>query len=210
MALKALNFSLRPAYAAALPLEWTCQSCRRHQSTFRRTRKALRVKPDSSFLPTTTEPTDHVIFNPPSSAPNIYHTPMKFLPKDDPRQKLHTLATATRPPSSIVPTPSSDSPTKTRLIPSVRPIYQKKYHLTQVEIDEIRRLREEDPRHWTRVRLGEKFNCSEFFISLCCKSPEIAAEREKEIEQIKSRWGRSKREAREERVERRKLWGRDA
>ena len=33
-------------------------------------------------------PGDHIIFNPPSSAANVYHTPPKFLPPTDPRKKL--------------------------------------------------------------------------------------------------------------------------
>lgn len=92
----------------------------------------------------------------------------------------------------------------------MRPQYEKKYHLTQEQIDEIRRLRAEDPRMWTRVRLAEKFECSQFFVSLCCVAPEIKAEREKELEQIKKKWGRRKREAREDRQTRKAGWGKDA
>ncbi|KAK4504139.1 hypothetical protein PRZ48_005055 [Zasmidium cellare] len=162
---------------------------------------------------------NHIIFNPPSSAPNVYHTPSKFLPKSDPRRALYTTAAATptaeAPKSkpkgilaSIANERAASTPPASQLKP-VRPIYEKKYHLTQEDIDEIRRLRKEDPRTWTRVRLAKKFDCSEFFVSLCASAPEIADEREKELERIKSKWGRKKREARELRQERKKLWGRD-
>jgi hypothetical protein len=34
--------------------------------------------------------TSHIIFNPPPSMPNVYHTPLKFLPKNDPRRELYS------------------------------------------------------------------------------------------------------------------------
>ena len=91
----------------------------------------------------------------------------------------------------------------------IRPQYEKKYHLGQAEIDEIRKLRKQDPRKWTRVRLAEKFECSQFFVSLCCCAPEIKDEQDKALEAIKKKWGRRKTEAREERKARKVLWGRD-
>ena len=199
--------ALRPSASTIENSGYVCQACRRHESTYRRTRKALRVKPDPSFLPSKTETQDHIIFNPPSSAPNVYHTPPLFLPSNDPRRKLHT-----RIPTS--PTTSSASPAtakeKRPLPQAVRPEYQKKYHLTPEQVEEIRRLRKEDPRKWTRVRLAEKFECSQFFVSLCCSAPEVKAEQDKQLEDIKKRWGRKKTEAREARQERKKLWGQDA
>ncbi|KAK5164763.1 uncharacterized protein LTR77_009426 [Saxophila tyrrhenica] len=203
---------LRPSTLPNDTASFICQACRRNASSFRRTRKALRVKPDPSFAPSKTEPTDHIIFNPPSSAPNVYHTPSKFLPASDPRRKLHTLApsSTTTPPS----TPSTSSPNEASAsasrLRSIRPQYEKKYHLGREQIDEIRRLREEDPRQWTRVRLAEKFECSQFFVSLCCSAPAVKKEQDRQLEAIKRRWGRRKTEAREERKARKALWGRDA
>ncbi|KAI4720464.1 hypothetical protein E4T48_03366 [Aureobasidium sp. EXF-10727] len=168
----------------------------RHVSSFRRTKKMLLVQPDPSFTSKTGNQ-DHIIYNPPSSAPNVYHTPLKFLPKDDPRRRLHTLL---RPTASAAETTSS-------LPPAVRPVYEKKYHLKEADIEEIRRLRAEDPRKWTRVRLAEKFECSQFFVSLCCSAPAIKDERQAELEKIKEKWGRTKREAREDRQTRKQSWG---
>ena len=170
------------------------QQCR-HVSSFRRTKKMLLVQPDPSFT-TTTGDQDHIIYNPPSSAPNVYHTPLKFLPKDDPRRRLHTLLRPTASDSANTPLP-----------PAVRPVYEKKYHLKQADIEEIKRLRAEDPRKWTRVRLAEKFECSQFFVSLCCSAPQIKDERQAELEKIKEKWGRTKREAREDRQTRKQSWG---
>ncbi|EMC92157.1 hypothetical protein BAUCODRAFT_38182 [Baudoinia panamericana UAMH 10762] len=210
--------TLRPSITAAESTGYICQSCRRQESTYRRTRKALRVKPDPSFLPSKTETQDHIIFNPPSSAPSVYHTPSLFLPQDDPRRRVHTRASSAgaNPPSTpgISRVPSATAtvpPTKDRtLLPSVRPTYEKKYHVTPEQVEEIRRLRQEDPRQWTRVRLAERFECSQFFISLCCSAPEVKAEHDKALEEIKKKWGRRKAEAREARKERKKLWGMDA
>lgn len=169
------------------------QQCR-HVSSFRRTKKMLLVQPDPSFKSSTGNQ-DHIIYNPPSSAPNVYHTPLKFLPKDDPRRRLHTLLRPT----------ASDSTSS--LPPAVRPVYEKKYHLKEADIAEIRRLRAEDPRQWTRVRLAEKFECSQFFVSLCCSAPQIKDERKVELEKIKEKWGRTKTEAREDRQTRKQSWG---
>ncbi|KAK5120731.1 hypothetical protein LTR85_006089 [Meristemomyces frigidus] len=206
--------ALRPSIATTETCGFVCNACRRQQSSYRRTRKALRVKPDPSFLPSTTETQDHIIFNPPSSAPNVYHTPLKFLPKTDPRSRLRTSApTSSATPSTTPATSSISSPTaaSTRSLPTpVRPQYQKKYHLTQEQVEEIRTLRAEDPRKWTRVRLAEKFECSQFFVSLCCSAPEVKAEQDKALEEIKRKWGRRKTEARDARQERKKLWGQDA
>ncbi|KAF2773826.1 hypothetical protein EJ03DRAFT_258828, partial [Teratosphaeria nubilosa] len=193
----------------------------RHQSSYRRTRKALRVRPDPSFLPATTETQDHIIYNPPSSVPNVYHTPQKFLPKTDPRIKIHTAAQASaaanQPPSTSTSRLLPQQPmTKQPLPEPIRPIYQKKYHVTPEQVEEIRKLRKEDPKHWTRYRLAEKYDCSQFFIGLCWSTPEaatppdLAAQYKADLENIKSKWGPRKREAREMRSERKKLWGRDA
>lgn len=70
-------------------------------------------------------------------------------------------------------------------------------------------MRTEDPRTWTRMRLAEKFGCSQFFVSLCAQAPKVAEERKRELEEIKKRWGRAKTEAREDRQRRKELWGRE-
>lgn len=232
MATQLFKQLLRPSATSIDTTAYICQACKRQESSYRRTRKALRIKPDPSFLPSKTATQDHIIFNPPSSAPNVYHTPLKFLPPTDPRRKLHTLAakpSPTTPPSSTPaspPEPSSalhsiaasraqqpSSPlhpiATSHALPPVRPIYEKRYHVTESQIEEIRRLRAEDPRKWTRVRLAEHFSCSQFFVSLCCSSPEMAREQERKLEEVKKRWGRRKTEAREDRLTRKSSWGVD-
>lgn len=212
------NLALRPSPTSHKASNWICLACR-HKSTFRRTRKALRVKPDPSFLPSKTETQDHIIFNPPSSAPNVYHTPLKFLPKGDPRRRFYSAASlqpSAPPPQDALAAAEAEEPqttfqqiaaTRTRLPPSVRPKHEKKYHLTEPQIEEMRRLRAEDPRQWTRGRLAERFECSQFFVSLCCSAPEMKAEQEALAEAARARWGRRRREATEDRATRKVLWG---
>lgn len=226
MATSFLSSVLRPSIPSSETAIFVCRTCRRNAATSRRTRKLLRVKADSSFAPSKTETQDHIIFNPPSSAPNVYHTPAKFLPPSDPRRAILQQR------ETPIPTPKEETATQeetcapsilamlaarggqrasppAQSLSTVRPPHEKKYHLKQEQIDEIRRLRAEDPRKWTRVRLAEKFECSQFFVSLCCSAPEIKKEQDLELEKIKSRWGRRKTEARLARKERKKLWGQD-
>ena len=212
MALSLFSKVSRPSSISSDSYAFVCHACRRNVASFRRTRKALRVKADPSFAPSKTEPQDHIIFNPPSSAPNVYHTPLKFLPKSDPRRKLHSLApmSSATPPSTPSTSSEANAASSPQRLKSIRPQYEKKYHLGPEQMEEIRRLRKEDPKKWSRIRLAEKFECSQFFIGLCCCAPEVKEERDRELEAIKKRWGRKKTEAREERKARKALWGRDA
>ncbi|KAF2091404.1 hypothetical protein K490DRAFT_70251 [Saccharata proteae CBS 121410] len=200
----------------------------RLESTARRHVQRLRVPPSPSFANTSIHH-DHIVFNPPSAAPNVYHTPMKFLPQGDRRRDLYaaTQRLASSQPAGTSPIAATGTPLSTtspthaqpqlhhkptpadRLPPPVRQPYEKKYHLTEEDVNEIRRLRAEDPAVWTRIRLAEKFECSEFFIGLVAPNEQRSLERRQRLEQIRQRWGRQKREAREDRSRRREMWGRD-
>jgi len=181
---------------------WTANTrvnSRRHESSFRRTKQRLRVKPDSSFTSSNTYAQDHIVFNPPSSAPSVYHTPSKFLPPNDRRRQLFAAA------AGPVPQPQNS-----RLPPPVRKPYEKQYHLTATDMEEIRRLRGEDPNVWTREKLAKKFNCSNLFVGIVCEASRKRREGQQQIlEAVKLKWGRRRRIAREDRVKRRETWGRD-
>ena len=177
-------------------------TARRHESSARRTTKRLRTKPDPSFTSSipASQLNDHIVFNPPSSAPSPYHTPPVFLPPNDPRRKLF------RQYSNANPYKSPDR----RLPPPVRRPYEKKYHLNEEDFAEIRRLRAEDPYKWTRNKLAEKFGCSQFFVGMVAEATKEKKDVEREkIEAVKARWGKKRRYAREDRTKRRELWGRD-
>lgn len=67
-----------------------------------------------------------------------------------------------------------------------------------------------DPNVWTRKKLAEKFDCSQFFVGMVVQATKEKKEKEKKIlEDVKEKWGRRKRYAREDRRKRRELWERD-
>lgn len=179
------------------------QASRRHESSSRRATKKLRVKPDPSFTASisASQIRDHIVFNPPSSAPSPYQTPPAFLPHGDPRRELLSE-------SHQNANPYNES--GRRLPPSIMQRPEKKYHLGEKEIEEIRRLRTEDPNTWTQNKLAQKFACSQFFIGMVSRAPKERLERaSKELEKVKAKWGPRRTYAREDRQKRREFWGRD-
>lgn len=179
---------------------------KRHQSSYRRSRSRLNIKPDASFLPSKTEAHDHIIHNPPPSAPNVYHTPTIFLPKSDRRRQIHDAAIAANP--QLANTMSSG---QTKLPPPVRKPYEKKYHVTEEQMNEMRALRKEDPMKWSASQLAKKYECSSLFVSFVTDG---SAQTKKEQQQqvtafVQSRWGPKRRIAREDRQLRQEKWYRD-
>lgn len=173
---------------------------RRNQSSSRRTKNRLNIKPDSSFLLNKDSPNqDHIIFNPPSAAPSVLHTPSIFLPKEDKRKQL----LASRAPESA----------GTRLPPVIAKFKEMgvKHHLTEAEIAEIHELRSADPFSWTAPKLARKFNCSTFFVRMCCEaSAEFKALERQKLEERRAKWGARKTRAYEDRLKRKELALRDA
>jgi hypothetical protein len=177
-------------------------AAKRHESSYRRTKQRLNIKPESSFLLSNNSPQqDHVIFNPPSSAPSVLHTPIKFLPKDDKRRQL-LIKTATQ---HFATTPSILPPAvKSQTIPD--------NHLSQKEISELQQLRLKDPDEWTERKLARKFKCTQFFVKVCIRAvrPQLPItegmqERRKAQQAVFERWGPRRRKAREERGKRTEL-----
>lgn len=181
---------------------------KRHQSTYRRNKARLNIKPDPNFLPSKTEPHDHIIFNPPPSMPNVYHTPTIFLPKDDKRRLLQSPTTK----SLLANTPTFTPSGKERLPPPVRKPYEKRYHLTEKDLEEMRRLRTEDSMKWSVTKLARHFDCSLMFVCSVIEglAPGKIAMQAKVAEVVKSRWGTKRRVAREDRALRKEQWYRDA
>lgn len=185
---------LLPSWSASIA-QGQCRS----QSTYRRTKQRLRVKPDASFGAPSHQVHDHIIYNPPSSAPSVYHTPTKFLPPEDIRRTLSA------------PEPSGADPKIDDLPPVSKPKTEKKYHLTPSDIEEIRKLRLSDPMTWSRWKLAKKFDCSPIFIAMICEtSPQKKEIQRQVLEAVQSRWGKQRRMAREDRQLRKEAWGRDA
>ncbi|KAH8670862.1 mitochondrial ribosomal protein subunit L20-domain-containing protein [Xylariales sp. PMI_506] len=168
----------------------------RAQSTTARTKRALKIAPHPSFV-TVDGAGDHVIFNPPSSVPSVYHTPFKFLPKSDPRRQAnlsHLIRNMTTTTSDLAPEIN-------------RPNFAlPKHNVTKEQVEEMRALRAADPSRWSVVRLAAKFNCSNYFVMMCCRSSaEHRASEKTRLEAIKSRWGPIRTKAREERQKRKVL-----
>ncbi|KAL1958468.1 hypothetical protein VTO42DRAFT_4332 [Malbranchea cinnamomea] len=171
---------------------------RRNESSYRRIKQRLRVKPDPSFNPSTTEAHDHIIYNPPSSAPSVYQTPAKFLPPNDVRRQLQ------------VSSPADESRDVDRLPVLFKNVLQEKRYLTEEQIAEMRRLRKEDPMTWSRNKLAKKFNCNPVFVAAVCEaSPEKKALQRRVLEAVKSRWGKKRAIAREDRELRKEVWAKD-
>lgn len=201
----------------------------RHEASARRTTKHLHLPPDPSFLPlpqryirtsqspyarTTygvkaprrvliSESRSSIIYNPPSSMPNVYETPNIFLPAGDPRKILSTPQSA-----SGTEVTNIDSPSSPPLPPPLRPITEKKYHLTEADISEIRRLRAKDPVKNSRTVLAKRYNASRFFVGMVAEaSSQHKKQKWQEMESVKESWGKRRRGAREDRKRRREGWG---
>ncbi|KAK5942670.1 hypothetical protein PMZ80_005235 [Knufia obscura] len=180
---------------------------KRHQSSYRRARSRLNVKPDPNFLPSKTIPHDHIIHNPPPSMPNVFHTPAIFLPKDDKRNLIQTPQTKSLLAGTSAFTPSG----KERLPPPVRKPYEKRYHLTEADFDEMRKLRGADPLTWSVKKLSKKFDCSGILVSMATEglAKNKQAMQKAVTDVIKSRWGAKRTVAREDRQLRREQWYKD-
>lgn len=182
---------------------------KRYQTTYRRSRSKLNIKPDASFLPSKTETHDHIVFNPPPSMPNVYHTPTIFLPKSDKRRQLQNALSSTNLPA----TTSTARPFNSgELPPPVRQPYEKRYHVTPEQMDEMRALRMQDPYEWSVIKLAKKYDCSGVFVQWVIEglAEEKAAAQKLVTNVVKSRWGPKRRIAREDRAIRKERWTRDA
>jgi hypothetical protein len=187
----------------ALPI-----ASRRHQSSYRRTKSRLNIKPDASFLPSTTEPHDHIIYNPPPSAPNIYHTPRMFLPASDRRKQLQHAVQLRNLRLGNLSGDSSEEP----LAPITGRVPEKKYHLTEKDFDEMRRLRREDPAKWNVTALSKKFDCVKTVVMYATAyiANQQRENQKRVTEYVRSRWGVKRRVAREDRALRKERWFTDS
>jgi hypothetical protein len=87
---------------------------------------------------------------------------------------------------------------------------EKRYHLNPSDIEEIRKLRLNDPMTWSRWKLAKRFDCSPMFIAMVCEASPQKKEIQKQVlGAVQSRWGAKRRMAREDRQLRKESWGRD-
>ncbi|KZL68621.1 60s ribosomal protein [Colletotrichum incanum] len=183
---------------------------RRGHKTFSRTKRSLNIPPHPDFLPSTPAAGDTIIYNPPSAAPSVYHTPFKFLPPSDPRRRANLSSLFANSSAATSQTTSSGSSSTARPLPPALNVpsrgSQPRYHLSREDVAEIRRLRAEDPGFWSVTALARKFDCSETFITICTPAPREHKERlERKLEGVKSRWGSIRTKAREDRSRRKEM-----
>lgn len=191
---------------------------RRYKATASRTKRSLNIAPHASFGgkkfqasgasvlgkfggSSSAAATATLLYNPPASAPSVYQTPFKFLPRSDPRRKSNLMSLF----ASSTPSSSSDHlspilPTR-HLAPD-----RKKYHLTEADVAEMRRLRTTDPIQWSVLRLAQHFDCSAIFVMKVVQSSrEHRAQIQEGIEAVRKRWGPIRTRAKEERAKRREM-----
>ncbi|EPE05461.1 ribosomal protein 20 [Ophiostoma piceae UAMH 11346] len=217
--------------AAVLP------ASRRYQSTRNRTKRALNIAPHASFavpgsanafrpnkhatgsassegatasvLGTVSSPLSAgaaatILYNPPASAPSVYQTPFKFLPKSDPRRVLNISSMFKA--IDAAPATASAGASAPEVNRHFKPT--EKYHLSEEDVAEMRRLRAEDPKQWSVLALAKKYQCSAVFVMLATKGKageaHTAASKAR-LDAVKERWGPIRTKARVERTKRREL-----
>ncbi|KAL6702312.1 mitochondrial ribosomal protein subunit L20 domain-containing protein [Trichoderma pleuroticola] len=200
----------RAAAAVSVPLT----SSRGHKTTAR-TKRALKMAPHDSFLPSRTAAfpaADSIIYNPPASEASPAHTPFIFLPRNDPRRLAITRLRSSANDPTAYNSQANDSSQANgssqalgqQLPPEMRyKRRQPKYNLTKEHIDEMRRLRNEDPLTWSVQKLARKFECSTVFVQMAAPAPPEHLQWLKgKLERKMERWGPKKTQAREDRKRR--------
>lgn len=110
------------------------------------------------------------------------------------------------------PTTLAASTADVSLPPTVKKSPGKEYqYLSDEDIEKMRELRAQNPNHWTRGKLAEKFNVSPIFVGRFARlskgQQRVALEkRDKEHETMRSRWGERKLIAKEIRAKRKEFW----
>lgn len=131
--------------------------------------------------------------------PNVYHTPNIFLPNNDRRK--------------VFPDPETRQLQIqfSQELPALKGLGEKRYHLTEKDVEEMRELRKADPTQWTVNRLAKKFDCSPVFAMFVTEglAKEKGDQQALVTQIVKSRWGKKRREAREDRELRKERWYRD-
>ncbi|KAG5926579.1 hypothetical protein E4U42_003144 [Claviceps africana] len=180
----------------------------RGHKTTARTKRALKIAPHDSFLPSRTAPfpaADTIIYNPPSSEASPAHTPFLFLPRGDPRRSaLQRMRQTLDAGATQSPSPGEGPAAEAELPPMLK--YKRRtarYHLSEEDVKEIRRLRAEDPITWSVGKLAAKFDCSDVFIKIVAPaSKEHHKWLTAKLERKMARWGPRKSQAREDRKRR--------
>lgn len=199
---------LRPATRHGLT---TTRTALKHQirskATSARAKRAANIPPHPSFLtPDAHLQQDTIIFNPPSATTSVYHTPFKFLPKNDPRRRANLASLFTSHFGAHTPDTISQMPhLRFSREKNISAMEERKRisPVTKAEVEELRALRKADPYKWTVRALSEKFDLPMTFVMAASQAPKEKADFEKrKQEMIEQKWTPHKRKAMEERKRR--------
>ncbi|VUC34779.1 unnamed protein product [Clonostachys rosea] len=185
------------------PLLLPLTTSRGHKTTAR-TKRSLKIAPHDSFLPNRSQPfpaADQIIYNPPASEASPEHTPFIFLPPNDPRREAIQRMRLSSPEALGSVAGASAVGNDEDLPPAMSyPRRRAQYNLTEDDMAEMRRLRNEDPLTWSTAALARKFKCSPIIVSIAAPAPDQHKKwlKEKE-ERRRERWGPIKTQAREDR-----------
>ncbi|KAG6057874.1 hypothetical protein E4U32_004908 [Claviceps aff. humidiphila group G2b] len=184
----------------------------RGHKTTSRTKRALKIPPHDSFLPSRAAPfpaADTIIYNPPSSEASPAHTPFVFLPPNDPRRSaLLRIRQTTAAEEANKPITGESTTTENDNLPPMMKYKRRmpRHNVTEDDVETIRLLRAEDPITWSVSKLAAKFECSEVFIKMVAPaSKEHLKWLQEKLEKKKARWGHIRTQAREERKMRAKM-----
>ena len=141
-------------------------------------------------------------YNPAQSATtgsiNSETIPLSFLAKDDPRRSLV---------KQLRVNDAVESKYGPAVLTSKSTQKGKTYHLQPEQIQEIIKLRKEDPVMNTRKKLATQFGVSPLFISLVSSaSKQRIEEMNGRLDTIKSKWHKQREVARNDRKKRKQLW----
>lgn len=134
----------------------------------------------------------------PTGSINSETYPASFLPKSDAsRALIEQLRSTDKLKGDYAPP----------VLASKSTINGKTYHLKPSDIEQIQKLRAEDPEKYTRKALAQQFNVSPLFISIVSGvSEERKLEMASRLSQIQSKWHDKRFAARSDRRKRKELW----
>ncbi|KZT27391.1 hypothetical protein NEOLEDRAFT_138775 [Neolentinus lepideus HHB14362 ss-1] len=152
--------------------------------------------------------------DPLSKSPNAVNTPLEgnltFIHRPPPSSPS-PFSYTTSPISPLLRPPTGHSPQG--VPPYIRPSAKKDPppRMSDANLAELKRLRLEDPKKWTRAELARKFNCTTQFVGMVTKVPnalrkEIKREKAQMDEEARTKWGPRRRMVREIAKKKREFW----
>lgn len=155
------------------------------KNKFNASRSAFNFKPN---------PSQGLIYNPPAATPSLKDTPKVFLPKNDPRLKVM---------ADKFKVYSQEELDEMPVIYGAK----KDYTLTPDIIEQIIKMRTDDPQTWTIAKLAAKFNVDPKKVNVITgfslQKQQVMLQ---ELTKLKNGWSEKRRLARQDRHKRKQQW----